>query len=51
MDRGPWWATSLGGHKELDTTEVTEHAHLPHYTISYGPDLLDFFAEYQKLRP
>ena len=42
----PW-----GGHKELDTTEATEHAHLPHCTISYGPDLLDVFVEYQKLRP
>ena len=23
MDRGAWRATVLGGHKELDTTEVT----------------------------
>ena len=23
MDRGPWWATVLGGLKELDTTEAT----------------------------
>ena len=22
-DRGAWWATVHGGHKELDTTEVT----------------------------
>ena len=21
MDRGAWWATDLGGHKKLDTTE------------------------------
>ena len=26
MDRGAWWA-SPWGHKESDTTEVTEHAH------------------------
>ena len=51
MDRGPWWATSLGGHKGLDATEVPGHAQIPHCTIRYGPDLLDFFAEYQKLRP
>ena len=25
MDRGAWWAALHGGHKELDTTEVTEH--------------------------
>ena len=24
MDRGAWWATIHGGHKEPDTTEVTE---------------------------
>ena len=24
MDRGAWWATVYGGHKESDTTEVTE---------------------------
>ena len=24
MDRGAWWATVHGGHKELDTTEVTK---------------------------
>ena len=23
MDRGAWWATVHGGHKELDTTKVT----------------------------
>ena len=27
MDSGAWWATVPGGHKESDTTEVTEHAH------------------------
>jgi len=26
MDRGAWWA-SPWGHKESNTTEVTEHAH------------------------
>ena len=26
-DRGTWWATVHGGHKELDTTEVTWHTH------------------------
>ena len=27
MDRGGWWATlHRKGHKELDTTEVMEHA-------------------------
>ena len=25
MDREAWWAKVHGGHKELDTTEVTEH--------------------------
>ena len=25
MDRGAWWATRPQGHKESDTTEVTEH--------------------------
>ena len=24
MDRGAWWAMVYGGHKESDTTEVTE---------------------------
>ena len=28
MDRGAWWATySPWGHRESDTTEVTDHAH------------------------
>ena len=27
MDRGAWWATVHRVHQELDTTEVTEHAH------------------------
>ena len=27
MDRGAWQATSPWGHKESDTTEVTQHAH------------------------
>ena len=27
MDRGAWWATVHRVHKQLDTTEVTEHAH------------------------
>ena len=22
MDRGPWWATAFGGHKELNMTEL-----------------------------
>ena len=26
LDRGVWWATVHGGHKELDMTEATEHA-------------------------
>ena len=26
MDRGAWLAIVHGGHKEWDTTEVTEHA-------------------------
>ena len=26
MDRGAWWAAVYGGHKELDTMEVTKHA-------------------------
>ena len=27
MDRGAWWATALGGHKESDTTERVSTAH------------------------
>ena len=27
MDRGPWWTTVLGGHKEQDTTEAPKHTH------------------------
>ena len=27
MDRGAWWATVHGGHKELDVTELSLHAH------------------------
>ena len=27
MDRGAWRATVLGGYRESDTTEATEHAH------------------------
>ena len=26
VDRGAWWATADGGHKELDPTEWTKHA-------------------------
>ena len=26
MDRGAWRAMVYGGHRELDTTELTEHA-------------------------
>ena len=26
MDRGAWWATVHGGHKDLDATEVTEYS-------------------------
>ena len=35
MDRGAWWATVHGGHKESDTTERTHthtHAHFNVYT-------------------
>ena len=28
MDKGAWWATVHGGHKELDTTQVTEYTHM-----------------------
>ena len=28
MDRRAWWATVCRGHKELDMTEVTYHAHM-----------------------
>ena len=31
MDRGPWWATVHGGHKELDMTEAT-HTHTRAHT-------------------
>ena len=27
MDRGAWWATPQGGHKESDMTEHSTHAH------------------------
>ena len=27
IDRGTWWAIVHRGHKDLDKTEVTEHAH------------------------
>ena len=27
MDRGAWWVTVHGGHKELDMTEWLTHAH------------------------
>ena len=27
MDRGAWWATVHGGHRETDTTEHTHHHH------------------------
>ena len=27
-DRGDWWAYGPQGHKESETTEVTEHAHM-----------------------
>ena len=26
MDRGGWWATVHGNHRELDTTKATQHA-------------------------
>ena len=33
MDRGAWWATVGGGHKELDTTERTHtHTHIHTHT-------------------
>ena len=28
-DRGAWWTTAQGGHKEPDTTETTEYACKP----------------------
>ena len=28
LDRASWWAQSIGLHKELDMTEVAEHAHM-----------------------
>ena len=28
MDRGAWWAAVLGGHKESDTNEATEHSRM-----------------------
>ena len=31
MDRGAWWATGPWGHKELDTTEITNIDHLNKY--------------------
>ena len=33
MDRGAWPATVHKGHKELDTTEVTEHACSTHSSV------------------
>ena len=45
MDRGAWWATVHRGHKESDTTEVTEHAFqarvLEWVAISFSRDLPD----------
>jgi len=32
MDRGAWQAI-VQGHKELDTTEATEHTHTLHYNV------------------
>ena len=30
MDRGAWWATVHGGHKESDTIEVTQRERVSH---------------------
>ena len=32
MDRGAWWATVHGVHKELDTTEQLTHTHTHTHT-------------------
>ena len=32
MDRGAWWATVHGGHKESDTTEQLTHTHTHAHT-------------------
>ena len=34
MDRGAWWATVHGGHKESDTTEHT-HTHHTRLTLTH----------------
>ena len=36
MDRGAWWATVRGGHRESDTTEATQHSHR-HEVIPLSP--------------
>ena len=35
MNRGAWRATCPWGHKELDTTEVTQHACIPTPTLPF----------------
>ena len=35
MDRGAWWATVHGGHKELDMTEETQHVCMHTHTHIY----------------
>ena len=33
MDRGGWWATVHGGHKESATTEQLTHTHTHTHTL------------------
>ena len=42
MDRGSWWATVHGGHKELDTTERLKGCTLPGWKGDRIPSAASF---------
>ena len=44
MDRGDWWATVHGVHKESSTTEVAQHKHSynDHKSRGMWPLLMDY---------
>ena len=48
MDRGAWWAASLQGCKESDTTEVTQHTHTAYlfYLWLQLPHALKIFCSF-----
>ena len=43
MNKGAWWATVHGGHKESDTTEDA-HTTLPSFSFSHHEPLYMLFA-------